>query len=602
MKKRLMLIIPISLLFLISIIIFYPRKVEHGILINADSNHPSFFIDGKKRNFKSQYVLKEINTVWNFKYNLLKAYDFKIQKPLTERIMTKASDIYDLESSGQISLNKNAFYYEVNKDNNLSSSDSKKLIVGKNNIQSFRDSKGKLKTFIIYPMSFTQMRVAISTTNFTSIYHDKLQLTSLSPTQIYSVREALNLSLAENSTIDIENRDGKIFLKITDVSGNSVTKEVSERLYINGESLTFNSITRGIPSFIPNYSGILEITVSSKGLLVINELNLEDYLKKVVPSEMPALSAAEALKCQAIAARTYAISDMLQNRFASLGFYVDDSTQSQVYNNVQPHQRTTEAIASTKGLIMSYNGEPIDAKYYSTSAGTGVNYKDIWFNSDGSSEDRPYFTTKSYIASRTSLPTTEEDWLNFYKDKSLQAVDSNSPYFRWQTEFSRDALTNSLNKSLRSIYERRRDFLNIKQGNKVTQELPELKNIMDVKVLQRSEGGNIIKMAFYFENATVEVSGDYNVRSAIRCSQEFAGTQITIVRHKSTPLNNMNFLPSSFFSVEKVGDNFLIYGGGYGHGVGMSQYGAMELGKQGMDYRSIINTFYKDVNLDKLYE
>jgi SpoIID/LytB domain protein len=601
MRKKTLFIIPIVLILSILIFVFYPRKIEHGVLLHTEEKKSTFLVNGKEQTFSSKYILETTNTVWNFKYNLISAYSFNKQTPLTERIMTKDQTNYDLERSGPIAISKNAFFYEVDKDNNLTSSHKDKLIVGKENVQCYKDSKGALKTFILSPMNFSAMRVAISTTNFTSIYHDKLQITAATTGKIYSLREQLDLPFDKNAVINIESNKEKLLLKITDSTNNTTSKELKERLYIQGDSLNLNSIKRGSPNFEPNYSGILEVTNSPKGLLILNEIGLEEYLKKVVPSEMPALSSIEALKCQAIAARTYAISDMLLNRFAGLGFYVDDSTQSQVYNNVQPHPRTTEAIDATKGSIMTYNKQPIDAKYYSTSAGTGVNYKDIWFNSDGTSENRPYLTTKNYLTSNAALPTSEEQWLNFYKDKNLKAVDSNSPYFRWQIEFPKAALTSTLNKSIKSIYDKKRDFLLIKQGKDIVQELPELKNILDMKVLERSEGGNIIKMAFYFENATVEVAGDYNVRSAIRCSQDFAGTQITIARHKSTPITNMNFLPSSFFASEKGEDKFIIYGGGYGHGVGMSQYGAMELGKAGMDYKNILNTFYKDIALDSLY-
>jgi SpoIID/LytB domain protein len=596
MKKKLILIVLSTIIF-----VFYPRKIEHGILINIENKKFTFLIDGKEQSFNSKAALQDKNTVWNFKYNLFSAYSFVKQEPINERVMRKDTEAYELEQSGEFKLSEKVSYYDLDKDNKLSVSDKNKLIVGKNNLQAYKDFKGNLNTFIISPMDYTQMRVALSTTNFTSIYHDKLQMTALSAAKIYSLKEPLDLSIEKNSSLSIETDNNALRLKITDPNNTTTTKDLKDRVYIQCDSLTLNSVKRGTPSFEPNYEGVFEITTSSKGILFINEVNLEAYLKKVVPSEMPALSAIEALKCQAIAARTYATSDMLLNRFAALGFYVDDSTQSQVYNNVQPQVRTTEAIDSTKGVIMTYDNQPIDAKYYSSSAGTGVNYKDIWFNSDGSSEIRPYFSTKSYITPSSSLPTSEEAWLNFYKDKNLKAIDSTSPYFRWQIDFPKTALTDTLNKSLKSIYERRKDFLLIKQGKSTLKELPELKNLLDMKVLERSEGGNIIKMAFYFENATVEVSGDYNVRSAIRCSQEFAGVPIALVRYKSTSLTNLNFLPSSFFSFEKAEDKFIIYGGGYGHGVGMSQYGAMELGKQGMDYKNILNTFYKDITLSNLY-
>ena len=124
---------------------------------------------------------------------------------------------------------------------------------------------------------------------------------------------------------------------------------------------------------------------------------------------------------------------------------------------------------------------------------------------------------------------------------------------------------------------------------------------MDIKILKRSEGGNIVDISFVFENVTVDVKSDSCIRSALRVSSEFTSESNPIIRHKDKPIANGNFLPSSFFSIELGKDSVTIYGGGYGHGVGMSQYGAVELSKDGKNYKDILNTFYKNITLDKVY-
>ena len=143
--------------------------------------------------------------------------------------------------------------------------------------------------------------------------------------------------------------------------------------------------------------------------------------------------------------------------------------------------------------------------------------------------------------------------------------------------------------------------MTISNSTGVLNELPELKSLQDIKILKRSEGGNIIKLSFVFENATIELSGDYNIRSAIRCSKEFTGIDISILRRNAAPLTNMNSILSSFFSLEKSKDKFIFYGGGYGHGVGMSQYGARDLGEKGKGYMDILNMFYKDIVISQIY-
>ena len=131
----------------------------------------------------------------------------------------------------------------------------------------------------------------------------------------------------------------------------------------------------------PNYRGFMEIKpsrTSSKGIRVINEIYMEDYLKQVVPSEMPQSFGVEALKAQAVAARTYALSDYLKFRYKDEGFHVKDTTESQVYNNQVENKDANEAIESTKGKVMMYDDKPVDAKYFSTSSGfmEAANY--VW--------------------------------------------------------------------------------------------------------------------------------------------------------------------------------------------------------------------------------
>ena len=131
----------------------------------------------------------------------------------------------------------------------------------------------------------------------------------------------------------------------------------------------------------PTYRGSLLIKVSSNSgsrLNLVNEVFIEDYLLQVVPSEMPRSFGVEALKAQAVAARTYALSDYIKGRYKNQGFHVMDNTMSQVYNNTNENLETREAIKKTYGQVMLYDGKPIDAKYYSTSCGMGASAITVW--------------------------------------------------------------------------------------------------------------------------------------------------------------------------------------------------------------------------------
>src|SRR5699024_9658334 len=119
----------------------------------------------------------------------------------------------------------------------------------------------------------------------------------------------------------------------------------------------------------PSYCGHLEVTDEEGGLALVNELYVEDYLKRVVPSEMPPSYEKEALKAQAVCARTFAYEQILGNSYSQYGAHVDDSTNFQVYNNAARDSRTDAAVDETYGQILMYEGEPIEALYFSTSCG-----------------------------------------------------------------------------------------------------------------------------------------------------------------------------------------------------------------------------------------
>jgi stage II sporulation protein D len=593
MKKSLSLLI---FLFIVTLgILFFPKMSSQCILIENNSSYITFYTNGSIKTIKANVNYTPC-TVFNYKYNYIYSYNFQIVSPIKDRVMLKQKTNYELERLGNLPLKEKCYYYKVDNENKLTVSDSKSLIIGKNNLQCYKDSTGKLSTFLIFPMDYSTIRTGISSSGFNSLIHDNAEIKCLDNIKLYSIREPFSMTIPKDSIVTIEPSGTEIKV----VTKNS-SKVFKERIYLQGNSMNIKTITRGNPLFNPSYTGVLELIASGTGLSIINETTLEDYLCKVVPSEMPVSGGLEPLKCQAIAARTYAISDMLDNRFASSGFHVDDSTQSQVYNNSPEQPLSNKAVSETSGLILTYNNAPIDAKYYSTSCGTGVGYSDIWFKSDGSSEDKPYLKTNSYLNSKVTLPKTEAEWLSFYKNLKLTAIDSSSPYFRWHVEMTTSAITRSLNKSLKLIYENHKDFMTIIKQDTIIKVLPELQNLKNINIIKRSEGGNIIEIAFIFENATVNLKGDYNIRSAIRCSSEYTNEAIAVVRYKDKPINNSNFLPSSFFSVEKVAEKFVFYGGGYGHGVGMSQSGAMELGKKGLKYSDILKVYYKDVITHKIY-
>lgn len=593
--KKFLLILFISIIVLATGIIFFPRKVENAVVIKCEKNYTQIYVKDKVKKFQKNLKLKPGTTI-NYYYNQLSAFNINVSSPITERIMTKKSTSFDFELSGSKTLSKKTYYYKISKDGKLSLCKNSEIVLGENNVDSYKNSKGNFNVFVIHPFNYSNVRIGISTNGFNSIFHQKIKISSLSTMNLYSKSENYSLDIPSGQDITIEKIGGQINIISKDLIRNS-----PGRFYLKGNSMYLNGLTRGIPSFTPEYNGVLEFNPGSKGFTIVNEVNIEDYLTKVVPSEMPEMGGVESLKCQAIAARTYAIASMKGSIYEDKGFYMDDSTQSQVYNNMKAQSLASEAIKATAGLIMTYKDTPMDAKYYSTSGGSGSDYKSIWFNADGTSESKPYFKVSNYLNDKKELPVNDQGWLTFYKATNLKAIDSISPYFRWKVEYSAQGITTCLNNSLKILYEKRKDYVTILKSDSKGKDFPVLKNLKDIKIKSRGPAGNVKEIYFVFSNAQISVRQDSSIRSAFRCSKSFTGENTVIMLNDGNGLSGSSFLPSSFFSIEQTQDGIVLYGGGYGHGVGMSQYGAMEMSKQGSSYTDILNIYYKNFKLKKIY-
>ena len=117
----------------------------------------------------------------------------------------------------------------------------------------------------------------------------------------------------------------------------------------------------------PAYAGSMELRMYPEGYTVVNVVDLESYVKGVIPSEVPSSYGMEALKAQAVCARSYAYIQMMHNKYEAYGAHVDDSVNFQVYNKQNQTPETVAAVDETKGQVLSYKGDIIETYYYSTS-------------------------------------------------------------------------------------------------------------------------------------------------------------------------------------------------------------------------------------------
>jgi len=354
----------------------------------------------------------------------------------------------------------------------------------------------------------------------------------------------------------------------------------------------------------PVYSGRLEITREDNGLLLINELLLEEYLYSVVPSEMPASYLHEALKAQAVSARTYAYGKMQTAGLPAYGAHVDDSTAYQVYHNVEEQLSTTKAIKETKGQIVTYNGLPVQTYYYSTSCGTGTDIR-IW--NPSTEAQVPYLVGKKI--GTDAMATT--DWANSlceeekFKEYILSInkndYEAQEAWYRWRYTVN-DLNVSKLEENLAARFEANPTkilTLNSK-GEYESKEIEKLGKLKSLTVTERLPGGVINELVITGSKSTVKVVGELNVRYAL-CDNT---TQVE--RHMGDFVAMPNMLPSAYFIIEEMKDDnvtvgYTLYGGGFGHGVGLSQNGAQNMAKQGILAEDILLFFYEGCKVDVLY-
>ena len=217
-----------------------------------------------------------------------------------------------------------------------------------------------------------EIKVGITTNG--SLEHGKLNIfSSENKVQIYN--EDFDITVGANERVNVRNSSGAV--TITLENGKEFKTRNPLNFYAKGEYLTISPVKKGHTSS-PRYRGILTIIPRGSSLRVINTIDIEKYLLQVVASEMPRSFGVEALKVQAVAARTYAVSDILKGKYAKDGFHIKDTVESQVYNNQVENEDATRAIKETAGEIMTYDGMPIDAKYFSTSSGFTSHASNVW--------------------------------------------------------------------------------------------------------------------------------------------------------------------------------------------------------------------------------
>ena len=308
------------------------------------------------------------------------------------------------------------------------------------------------------------------------------------------------------------------------------------------------------------YGGELTLQPNSFGTYtVVNSVPIETYLRGVVPHEIGPGAPFEAVKAQAILARTYALQN--RHRFAPDNYELCADTQCQVYRGLSETVAAADrAIAATASQVLTYEGELVDAVYSSTTGGVTADFTHIW---DG--EPRPYLQSRPdslFGNPLRALDLSREDHVRQFlslRNGFNEAGISN--YFRWQ-------LHQPLAKLTRNLRENQK-YLGIP--------MPPYETIAGLEILERSPSGRVQEM-----------------RMDLRQSD---GTVASVNLRKDSILLGLRATYSLLFTLDPIytGGTLTGYtfnGGGLGHGVGMSQYGSYHLARRGFSAANILSFYY----------
>ena len=302
------------------------------------------------------------------------------------------------------------------------------------------------------------------------------------------------------------------------------------------------------------YAGVMSVSAKSNGkLMVLNVLPLETYLEGVLPHEIgnPGPDGFDAMKSQAVAARTYALGKI--DKKTTKEFDVYASVLDQVYKGMSANNKhATAAVSDTRGQILEHEGATVKAYYCACCGGHTSDIREVW-------------------------PKREQaDYLHGVTDhdaRHRQAFCGDYKYFRWRHSFAGRALGDIL----RETIPRELGF-----GAK------DVGALQDIKINDRTPSGRV-------KSITISTTrGDFAV----------FGDQIRWVL--VTDLKKRRILPSVMFRLDKVYEgNQLVFvsivGGGNGHGVGMCQNGAIAMSKKGYTYKMILDHYYPGCSVVKAY-
>lgn len=302
-----------------------------------------------------------------------------------------------------------------------------------------------------------------------------------------------------------------------------------DTLSINGKKIPDSSVIFSSENGIlylnsRPFRGEIEVIKDQRGILVVNELPLEFYITGLINNEVSSKWPIEAVKTQAVIARTYALYQKKKKGLAT--YHLESTVADQVYSgSITEDDSSIYAVKETVGEVLTYNGELALTVYHSNGGGATEDSKNIW------GKDYPYLR------------------------EVKSPFDKDSPNFSWMLNINKESVETALKDA----------------GYQIT-------DVKDIIPLSRTDSGRITRLKLLHGNGELEISGE-DLRKAIGYDK----------------------LKSTMFTAEIADGLFVFNGKGYGHGVGLSQWGAKGMAQEGYHYTEILKHFYPGTSIERIY-
>ncbi len=416
------------------------------------------------------------------------------------------------------------------------------------------------------------VRVGIGNANFGTYVYSNISVYGTDEVQIYDNNKLIKIMPAYTNINAKLTASG---YELTMEDGTKITAQGTIRFTCNNGLLGVTNLKRaGKPAL---YHGAFELVkYKNNNFNLVNLIEVEEYLKGVVPNEMPVEFGLNALKAQTVAARNYVLSPRIKS---SPNYDVVDSVASQVYFGANTEKPlATCAVEETEGVVAIYDWDLILALYSSTAGGYTESFS-LAFSDPNTktfpSKERPYLIAKPDLLTQKPL-NNEEDAAEFYKSKP-DSYDIRSRYYRWERDWTAQELHDALQSTL--VTQSATGFVKpaFNKGDK-------LDNLVAINVKRRGDSGKIVELEIVTDSQNFTVQKELVIR------------RLFVNKGKALPSANVVFecAQDDYGNITSV----KAFGGGYGHGVGLSQFGAGFMGSElNMPYERILQHYYSGIVL-----